>query len=83
MSIRTHFLQVIISSSTQWLRYVLLLFILFLWTSIGFSQDCLERDSIALVALYNATDGANWSKKWLLDTPLEDWHGVNNTGSTR
>ena len=31
-----------------------------------------------MVALYNATDGANWSKKWLLDTPLEDWHGVNN-----
>ncbi|MDE2963436.1 MAG: hypothetical protein OXU26_05965, partial [Acidobacteriota bacterium] len=35
-----------------------------------------ERE--ALVAVYNATDGANWSnnRNWLSDEPLEEWHGV-------
>ena len=35
-----------------------------------------ERD--ALVALYNATGGANWtnSARWLTDAPVGQWHGV-------
>ena len=35
-----------------------------------------DRD--ALVALYNATDGPNWSKSlnWLTDMPLDTWYGV-------
>ncbi len=35
-------------------------------------------DKAALVALYNATDGANWdnNENWLSDEPLEDWYGV-------
>ena len=41
-------------------------------------------DRAALVALYNATGGANWAKNinWLTDTPLGRWHGVktDNTG---
>ena len=41
-------------------------------------------DRTALVALYNATGGANWAKNtnWLTDTPLGRWHGVktDNTG---
>ena len=36
-----------------------------------------DRD--ALVALYNATDGPNWTNNtnWLSDEPLEEWYGVN------
>ena len=40
-------------------------------------------DRAALVALYRATSGENWSSSdnWLTDLPLEDWHGVSmNTG---
>ncbi len=35
-----------------------------------------ERD--ALVALYNATGGPNWTNRagWLSDQPLNNWHGV-------
>ena len=35
-------------------------------------------DKQVLVALYNATDGANWSnnENWLSDEPLDAWHGV-------
>ena len=31
-----------------------------------------------MVALYNATDGANWQNNanWLSDRPLDEWHGV-------
>ena len=38
----------------------------------------LSSDRDALVALYNATDGPNWtnSTNWLSDKPLGDWHGV-------
>ena len=39
----------------------------------------LSSDRDALVALYNATDGPNWtnSTNWLSDKPLGDWHGVS------
>ena len=35
-------------------------------------------DQDALVALYNQTDGPNWTVQtnWLSDAPLRDWHGV-------
>ncbi len=43
----------------------------------------LERT--ALVALYEATDGPNWSNSdnWLTDAPLGDWYGVRTDGSGR
>ena len=35
-------------------------------------------DRTALVALYNATDGPNWTNReyWLSDQPVSEWHGV-------
>ena len=38
-----------------------------------------ETDRAALVALYNATDGDNWSTStdWLSDKPMGDWYGVD------
>ncbi len=40
-----------------------------------------ERD--ALIALYEATDGANWknSDNWLTDKPLDSWYGVSTDGN--
>ena len=40
-----------------------------------------EDDSLALVALYNATDGPNWSDNtnWLT-APMPQWNGVTITG---
>ena len=42
-------------------------------------------DREILVALYNATDGANWtnSTDWLSDRPLDDWHGVTTDAEGR
>ncbi len=45
----------------------------------------LELDSLALVALYNATDGANWTDNtnWLTG-PLDTWYGITvNTFDNR
>ena len=41
--------------------------------------DVMERDWNALVALYEATGGDNWTNNegWLTETPLGDWYGVN------
>lgn len=36
----------------------------------------LETDSLALVDIYNATNGASWTKKWNLSQPLKSWFGV-------
>jgi Leucine-rich repeat (LRR) protein len=33
-------------------------------------------DSLALVALYNSTDGKNWTKSWDLTKPVYTWQGV-------
>jgi len=37
-----------------------------------------QRDRDALIALYHATNGSNWtnSTNWLSDQPVGDWHGV-------
>ena len=42
-------------------------------------------DRAALVALYNATDGPNWtnSDNWLSDKPLEDWYNVGTDDAGR
>ena len=39
----------------------------------------------ALVALYNATDGANWvnNDNWLTNAPLGDWYGVQTDHADR
>jgi len=34
------------------------------------------NDSLALVALYNATAGAGWTNKWTLTAPFSQWRGV-------
>ena len=41
-------------------------------------QDPLEKDSMALVALYNETGGDNWknNRDWLTSDNLESWFGV-------
>ena len=39
-----------------------------------------QLDSLALVAIYNASDGANWAKnKWELDKPIDTWSAVTVT----
>ena len=47
--------------------------------------DGVEGDRAALVALYNATDGENWTNntKWLTDAPLHQWRGVSTDASGR
>ena len=42
-----------------------------------------DRD--VLVALYNATDGANWAMNtnWLSNEPLGEWHGVTTNANGR
>ena len=42
-------------------------------------------DRAALVALYEATDGANWNANanWVTDAPLGEWHGVEVDGARR
>ncbi len=44
-------------------------------------QGVIESDYNALVALYNATDGPNWTNNtnWLSEEPVEDWFGVTVT----
>ena len=41
-------------------------------------EQSLAADRDVLVALYNATDGANWTNKtnWLSDSDLSTWHGI-------
>ena len=43
------------------------------------SKQQLKAEREALIALYNATDGDNWTDNtnWLSDKPLEEWARVN------
>ena len=44
-----------------------------------------DSDRAALIALYNATGGANWTNRtnWLSDEPLEHWYGVTTDDDGR
>ena len=44
-----------------------------------------ESDREALIALYHATDGPNWthSENWLSDKPIGEWFGVTCDGNDR
>ena len=46
----------------------------------GNCNNCLESDSLALVALYNATDGPNWFNTWDLSQPVNTWYGISISG---
>lgn len=39
-------------------------------------QATYQTDSLALVALYNATDGKGWTNPWNLKLPIANWKGV-------
>jgi gliding motility-associated-like protein len=43
----------------------------------------IDKDYNALVALYNATDGANWltNTNWLTASPVSTWFGVSSSGN--
>ena len=43
------------------------------------TSEAANPDSVALVALYNATNGPNWRDKtnWLSNQPLGEWEGVS------
>ena len=47
------------------------------------SETTVAEERAALVALYNATDGANWTNNnnWLANQPLATWYGVTTDGS--
>jgi len=59
--------------------YIMLVFLLFGCknNSTGPEQS-LAADRDVLVALYNTTNGANWTNRtnWLSDSDLSTWHGV-------
>lgn len=40
------------------------------------TESTYQTDSLALVALYNATDGKGWSNPWDLKQPISTWKGV-------
>ena len=65
---------------TAWPAALLPAFAAFLLLTSGnaSAQDSVESDRAVLVALYNATDGPNWTDNthWLSNEPLSEWHGV-------
>ena len=50
-------------------------------------EDCTDTkpEWYILAALYNSTDGANWTnnENWLSDSPLDEWYGVTTNAVGR
>ena len=57
----------------------------FTFTVSGLIPGSPDSDRTALLALYNATNGANWTNNegWLTDAPIGEWHGVTTNASGR
>ena len=49
--------------------------------AVGSGQGTVADDRAALEALYDATNGANWSRNdnWKTDEPLGQWFGVRTS----
>ena len=45
------------------------------------SQDFRESDSLAIVALFDSTNGASWTTNtnWKTDEPIDNWYGITVT----
>ncbi len=41
----------------------------------------LEKDSLALVALYDSLEGANWKSPWDLSDSVSNWYGITVEGN--
>ena len=53
--------------------------------AVGSGQGTVADDRAALEALYDATNGANWTvnENWKTDEPLEQWYGVETDSDGR
>jgi len=60
-------------------------FALFLFSFRSFAQSFNTQDSLALVDLYNATNGPGWVNhtNWLTSKPVYTWYGVATQDSVR
>jgi len=45
-------------------------------TGEGYCKPCGIVDSFALVALYEVTNGLNWTRPWNLQEPMSTWDGI-------
>ena len=71
----------------RWAHPLTLLLAVLLWLAPGAraQQGSVETDTAALQALYNATNGANWtdSTNWGTNEDLASWHGVTTNSDGR
>jgi hypothetical protein len=60
-------------------------FALFLFSFRSFAQSFNTQDSLALVDLYNATNGPGWldHTNWLTSKPVSTWYGVSTQDGVR
>ncbi len=61
--------------------YVLLLALCLAAPTTPARAQVMPQDSLALVALYNSTNGASWTTTWDLNTPVDTWHGITVSGN--
>jgi len=54
------------------------LFLIFLVFAVYLQAQVPQSERDALIALYNATDGDNWTRNtnWNTDNPVSNWYGV-------
>lgn len=59
-------------------KFTIILFLLAVHTASAFSQTGRQKDSLALVTLYDSLGGANWTTKtnWRTNTAISTWYGV-------
>ena len=63
-------------------RVKVLSILLLMFSGIVFSSraQIVRSDSLALVALYDSTDGANWKNTWDLNQSVSNWYGITVSG---
>lgn len=58
------------------MRYILSFIVLSIFSNFVQAQCNRQTDSLALIALYNSTNGDNWRIKWDTTQPMDTWVGI-------
>jgi len=60
------------------IKYLLIIFIIATSGMVHAQSDadCRNTNYQALIDVYNATAGWDWTEKWDIDRPMEEWYGV-------
>ena len=63
------------------MKKLLLILVLLIAVNQVINAKVSKAEKMALIDLYESTNGTSWLKQWHLDQPVSEWYGVKVVGN--